>query len=92
MGGARKRPAVETPERPECPWQFQHIWQWFWDVLNGCPATGMGPATIGWRDLVAWKDLTGEHVKYWEARLMIRLSVMRANIEGEDRAKKPKGK
>ncbi|MGE0290333.1 MAG: hypothetical protein AB7I42_24885 [Bradyrhizobium sp.] len=86
MGGAKKSRRTQ-PERPECPWQFVHVWQWFWDILNGC-ANGMGPATIGWLDLQAWRAITGERPEPWEVRLLFRLSVLRASIEGEENRKK----
>jgi len=93
MGGAKKKSRPEAHERPECPWQFQHIWRWFFEVLNGCPSTGMGPVTIGWRDLQAWCEMTGERPELWETKLLMRLSVLRANIEidEQNKAAKPKG-
>lgn len=44
----------------------------------------MAPVTISWRDIAAWCDLTGERLLPWEARLIIRLSVMRATVANEE--------
>jgi len=94
----KKIKGLEEAERPACPWQFVHIWQWLNELLSGCTASGMGPITIGWQDLLAWCELTGERPAPWETRLLMRLSVLRANIEGEEHRKeakqqtKPKGR
>jgi hypothetical protein len=77
--------------RPACPWELEHVWGWFWEVLNGCPANGMTAVTISWRDIAAWCAMTGERPTAAEARLLLRLSVLRANIESEDKAA-PAGK
>lgn len=54
----------------------------------------MGPIFVTWQDIRAWCDMTGEEPRPWESRLILRLSVMRANIEGEaaERERQRKGK
>ena len=52
----------------------------------------MGPVTITWRDVGAWCELVGERPEPWESRLIVRLSVMRANIEAEEAEKRAKRK
>ncbi len=64
-----------------------HVWSWFVEIVGGVKADGMGPAMIGWGDLSAWCELTGEVIEPWEARLLIRLSALRASVLSE----KPSG-
>jgi hypothetical protein len=54
------------------------------DVLAGQEA-GFGPATVTWEGLAAWCALTGETPEPWEARTLVRLGVLRANILSEEK-------
>lgn len=68
-----------------------HVWNWFCEISAGASGGGgMGPVTVTWVDLRAWRELTGEAVEPWEAKLILRLSTMRANIEGEEAEKRAK--
>ncbi len=60
-----------------------HVWSWFVEIIDGIKADGMGPSMIGWADLAAWCELTGEVIEPWEARLLIRLSAKRAAVLSE---------
>lgn len=55
--------------------------------MDGIAPNGMAPVAIGWRDLSAWCDLTGNVLEPWEARLIVRLSSVRAQIAGENDGK-----
>ncbi|MGE0575384.1 MAG: hypothetical protein AB7F22_10635 [Reyranella sp.] len=46
-------------------------------------APGYGPAQPTWADLRAWADLTGETLHPWEARLIVRLGMVRASTLAE---------
>ncbi|MEI9804102.1 MAG: hypothetical protein WDN48_06060 [Pseudolabrys sp.] len=60
-----------------------YLWNWFWQILEGVSPNGMVPTAIGWCDLVAWCELTGEAPEPWEARLLVRLASLRAAILSE---------
>lgn len=51
--------------------------------MAGVKPDGMAPSAIGWGDLVAWCQLTGERPEPWESRLLMRLSHLRAQIAAE---------
>jgi hypothetical protein len=40
----------------------------------------MAPVAISWRDLSAWCEFSGERLQWWEAKLLMRLSALRAQI------------
>src|SRR5690606_37107564 len=81
----KKRQASTEASRPlRCPPRLIYLWNWFVEVMSGASGGGSGPTTIAWVDLRAWADQTGEVVEPWESRLMIRLSVLRAEIESEE--------
>lgn len=92
LPGGRNKPAA--PERLKCPAPLAYLWNRFVEIMEGASGGGMGPATITWTDLAAWGDLTGEAQEPWECRLLMRLSVLRAEIasegqhagQGEDRS------
>jgi hypothetical protein len=66
-----------------------YLWNWFWEILEGVPPNGMAVTAIGWRDLTSWRELTGETLQHWEARLLVRLGVLRADILSEPAPKPP---
>lgn len=69
------------------------MWEWYCDISPGASGGGgMGPVTITWLDLGAWCERVHETLEPWEARLIVRLSVMQANIEGEEAEKRAKRK
>ena len=78
-----KADAPAGSSEPEFPDALDYLWEWFWDALDGCPANGMVPVSIGWCDLSAWCELTGERLEPWEARLILRLSSLRSGIIAE---------
>lgn len=60
-----------TPDLPDNP--APYLIEWLFEIGPVVPA-GMGMASIGWRDLAAWQDVTGIELDPWEARLLRRLS------------------
>lgn len=81
----RKRKADDGPQDigPAFPALLAYVWEWFVEIRAGIAPNGMAPIAIGWRDLAAWSDLTGERLRPWEVRLLIRLSMLCAEIDSE---------
>lgn len=51
---------------PPVPEGGERLWRVFAD-LSGARAEGFsGPASISWRDVAAWSDLTGTRLARWE--------------------------
>ena len=90
MGRRPKAAADADDDEPEFPDALMYLWNWFGEILDGCVPTGMAPLSIGWRDLSAWCDLTGEGLEPWEARLIVRLASLRCAIIGELNDRKDK--
>ena len=70
-------------DQAEFPLLLTHVWGWFCELMNGAQSNGMGPSTIAWPDIDAWGRVVGIVVEPWEARLIVRLSALRAEIEAE---------
>ncbi len=88
MGGKKKKKssaAASTDDEPEFPAALDYLWNWFWEILDGCPPNGMAPIAVGWRDLSAWCELTEEKLEPWESRLILRLSALRSMIMAESK-------
>lgn len=62
--------------------EARYLWRWFVELMDGA-VTGFGPAIITWSDVNAWSDLTRIRPEPWEARTLVRLSALRAQIIGE---------
>lgn len=60
--------AIEMPPNP-----MPYITEWLMEVGPVC-SNGMGTGPIGWTDIAAWQDLTGNELDAWEARTLRRLS------------------
>lgn len=64
-----------TPPEPEVPWQFEHVWSWFWEI-SGQRASGVdGAGPIAWRDIADWSRLTGNELQPEELRMLIDMDV-----------------
>jgi len=84
-GLPKKKQAKQQSGRASfCPPDLIYLWNWFVELLGGSSGGGSGPAIIAWVDVKAWSEMTGEVVEPWEVRLMMRLSTLRAEIEGEE--------
>lgn len=73
-------------EGPEIPPDAEHIWAWFLDLHQARGGNGFGPNPISWRDLVAWRDLTG--VTIYPAEIMAIMELDRLWLKSQ--ADKPK--
>lgn len=47
-----------------------HVWAWYWEVAA---QRSERCAPIGWAELAAWQQMTGELIQPWEARAMMRM-------------------
>jgi hypothetical protein len=77
-----KPPAPPAKEEPECPESLTYLWLRFAEIAPGLAGTGWGPAVVTWRDLEAWRAVTGGVLAPWEARVLVRLGALRAEILG----------
>lgn len=88
LGKRPKRAAAEAESgAPDFPEEIDHVWAWFCEITGGVSGGLGGPPVITWRDIAAWRSLTGTLVEPWEARAITALSVLRAEIISE----KPRG-
>lgn len=74
------RDGSEEVAAAEFPEPLAYLWRWFAEIISGCVATGFAPRAIGWTDLMAWRDLTGNALEPWESRLLISLASLRNDI------------
>lgn len=70
--------AGELSASPKPP--LDYLWQWFWDLLLGCPPNGVGPLSISWRDMQAWCAMRGIALEPWEAGVLMRLSMIYVDV------------
>lgn len=47
------------------------VWSIFGDLSLGRGSTGMGPAALGYRDIEAWQNVTGDRLEAWERRAVL---------------------
>lgn len=76
-----KQPIEVHP--PEFPEALRYLWTWFLELLGGLQGNGFSYPVIGWSDLDCWSRLTGQEVSPREARTIVKLGVMHANILSE---------
>lgn len=82
--GKKKEEARKTFEGPpEFPEPLRYLWSWFQEISLGIASNGMSYPVITWRDLEAWSNLTGQELQPREARNIIGLGNLRANIMSE---------
>lgn len=89
--GGTAAPKALLPPAPAFPDALGHVWAWFCEIRGGLQGNGWGCASITWRDLEAWRALTGETPEPWEARLLVRLGALRAEILDAADAAPPAG-
>ena len=70
-------------EGAEFPYPLEYLWGWFHELNAGRGGTGFGPAKIGWADIMAWAQLTGNVPEPWEAFALMRLDVAYINAMSE---------
>jgi hypothetical protein len=76
---------------PEFPHAIGYVWQWFAEVVRGIQGNGYSYPVITWTELDCWARLTRQEISPREARTIIILGTMHANIMSE-KIKKDAGK
>lgn len=83
-------PAI--PAGPPFPDDLSYLWEWFTEISAGLAAGGFGPPTVTWEAIAAWRRLADiGPIEPWEARALVRLGLLRAEIAAEGQ-KKPTGR
>jgi hypothetical protein len=73
-------PVIPTPEFPIA---ICHIWHWFKEIIRGVQGNGYSYPVITWTELDCWARLTRQEISSREARTIIILGTMYANIMSE---------
>lgn len=60
-----------------------YLWDYFLEFSMGFPGGGFSVPSATWETLAAWVTMMQIALDAWEAKALLRLSVMRANILGE---------
>ncbi|MCB2186481.1 MAG: hypothetical protein KQJ78_08695 [Deltaproteobacteria bacterium] len=55
---------------PHIPPAGRQAWEWFWDLSAGRGSDGGGAAPLSYREIWAWRELTGENPRPWEIALL----------------------
>jgi hypothetical protein len=85
----RRRTRKRHPEdKPACPIppEIAYLWEWFWDVSAGRPASNGVMLMIPATEIRAWQELNGIRLKPWEMhtlRALDRLFIEISNAPGE---------
>lgn len=72
---------------PECPAPLQYLWSWFCELASGLSVNGMAPPVVTWEGLEAWARQMDIALEPREARTLVRLGQMRAEILSEEQPK-----
>jgi hypothetical protein len=68
---------------PELPHEIAHVWHWFNEVVRGVQGNGYSYPVITWTELDCWARLTRQEISPREAKTIIVLGTMHANIKSE---------
>ena len=60
-------------EPPFFPTIIVHVWDWYKELHNVRPNTGMGNAPVQYSEIYAWAALTRVQPTPWEVQLIARL-------------------
>lgn len=71
------------PDGPPFPELLDYLWEWFNEILLGLEQNGMGPVTVSWQSLECWCSQMRVEIEPWEARALVWLGTIRANIQSE---------
>lgn len=74
---------AELPSSPELPAELVYLWRDFKEICSGLQSNGIGQTLVTWEALAAWSALTQTRLDAWEARALISLGIVRANIMAE---------
>lgn len=92
---ARFGQSDKTPERPELPEYARHVWEWFMQISRQRQGGFNGPEPISWRDIAAWRDLTGTLITDTEIEMLVAMDAAyreQAAKERDERNEAEKGK
>lgn len=79
-------------EGPPFPDEVHYVWEWFVEHTLGLTQNGMGAPVVTWESLHAWQAGGGPILEYWESLALVRLGVIRANVQAEKQAQQQKQK
>jgi hypothetical protein len=67
---------LELQAVPALPRLAAHVWGWFIELARCRTYGGMGnPLPISYRDVVAWRDMTGVEPEPWELKAIFAIDV-----------------
>ena len=74
----------EQLEAPAFPESVRHVWQWFTELHEARPRTGMGVSPLLFSEIQAWSAMTGSVPTPWELGVIksIDRAYMAANVKG----------
>jgi hypothetical protein len=87
LGHKGQARAVRRPG-PKLPFQIAYLWDCFRQIDCGIASNGFGPPLITWSEIAAFCALTGTALRPWEVLVLVKLSVIRANIDAQAAKKK----
>jgi len=83
-GHTKPRPQTIVPDAPPFPDELDYLWQWWGDLFQGVAHNGMTQPTVTWEALRAWQIACDiGPIEPWEARALVQLGMLRANIMAE---------
>ena len=71
----------------EPPALLAYLWEWFCEISMGLAVSGMAPPVVTWEGLAAWRAQMDITLEPWEARAVMRMSCLRANVLSEEKPK-----
>ena len=75
------------------PGRWRHLWDWFLELSEARGEAFSGPAPITYRDLWAWREMTGAAPRPVECRLILLVdAAWRAEWHRLQKLKSPEGK
>lgn len=71
---------------PPYPARLDYLWRDFVDIIRGMEGGGFSAPLVSWQGLKAWSEIMGRTLEPWEARLIVHLGMVRADILAEKAA------
>lgn len=81
------KPATADAE-PDLPHEIAYLWEWFRDLAMAVMPGGFGPSAATWDNIRSWALLMRVVLEPWEARMLARLSIIRANVLSAETGKR----
>jgi hypothetical protein len=82
MLGIKPKAEFSIPS-PEFPHAIGHVWRWFCEIRPGVQGNGVSYPVVTWTELDAWASRTRQDPDPREAKTIIILGTMHANIMSE---------